>query len=137
MKLLKLNLDQVAVLEGIRGICLSLPETAEEVKWGHPNWVVRKKIFAAYGSYHDRPSFGSKQTIVDQALLVEDERFFVSPYVGKHGWTSMYTDVLVDWGLVEDLLLKSYGLVAPKKLIARLEQGGLAARKKPARRRKA
>ncbi|MEM7305632.1 MAG: MmcQ/YjbR family DNA-binding protein [Planctomycetota bacterium] len=134
MKLLSIPPGQAPILARIRKICLALPETSEAVKWGHPNFLVGKKIFAAYGVYHERPTFGSKQTLVDQALLVEDERFFRSPYVGKHGWVSMYTDGRLDWGLVEDLLVKSYRLVAPKRLVATLDGATDAP---PARRRKA
>src|SRR6187397_111591 len=120
MKIGRLPPDQMPVLERLRELCLALPEAVEEEKWGHPNWTVAKKIFAGYGFYAERPSLGTKQTLPDQALLCEDPRFFRSPYVGKHGWVSMWTDGKVDWGMAEELILRSYRLVAPAKLAARL-----------------
>jgi len=120
MKLTRLPPDQVPVLERIRALCLALPGAVEEEKWGHPNWTIAKKIFAGHGFYEDRPSLGTKQTLPDQALLCENPAFFRSPYVGKHGWVSMRTDGKVDWGMAEELIRRSYRLVAPKKLAASL-----------------
>lgn len=124
MKLGPLPPDQLAVLARLRELCLALPEAVEEEKWGHPNWTVAKKIFAAYGFYQGRPSLGTKQTHPDQALLCEDPRFFRSPYVGQHGWVSMWTDGEVDWGMAEELILRSFRLVAPAKVAARLGAAG-------------
>ena len=132
MKLLRIPKTQERVLARLRKLCLALPEAREEVKWGHPNWTVRGKIFASYGAYQDRFSFGSKQTLPDQELLVEDARFFRSPYVGKHGWVSMYVDGDVDWGMAAVLILRSYGLVAPKTLAAQVDQAPAPARRKKA-----
>ena len=144
MKLESIPPGQAKVFARLRALCLAFPGASEEIKWGHPNWVVNKKIFASYGTYHDRPSFGSKQTLAQQAILVEDPRFFVSPYVGKHGWTSMYTDKRVAWGLVEELIENSYRLVAPKRSIAELDgaavrpaAGKKAAKKKAAKKKAA
>ncbi len=134
MKLGQLSQDQERVLGNLREICLALPETSEAIKWGHPNFLVGPKIFAAFGFYGGRPTIGTKQTLVDQALLVTDPRFFRSPYVGKHGWVSLHTDGAVDWGLVEDLVQKSYRLIAPARLVAALdaaEAGAGARRRKP------
>ena len=124
MKIGRLPPDQLPVLARLRELCLALPEAVEEEKWGHPNWTVAKKIFAGYGFYQDRPSLGTKQTHPDQALLCEDPRFFRSPYVGQHGWVSMWTDGEVDWGMTEELILRSYRLVAPAKVAARLTAAG-------------
>ncbi len=137
MKLPRLPPDQTQVLERLRGLCLALPGALEEIKWGHPNWTVGKKIFAAYGFYAERPSLGTKQTLPDQALLCEHEPFFRSPYVGKHGWVSMWTDGKVDWGMAEELIRRSYRLVAPKKLAASIDAGPSKAKAKPAKAKKA
>lgn len=132
MKLGELSKDQERVLGNLREICLALPDTSEAIKWGHPNFLVGLKIFAGYGYYGGRPTIGTKQTLVDQALLVEDPRFFRSPYVGKHGWVSLYTDGAVDWGLVEDLVEKSYRLIAPRNQVAALDaaQAGAGQRRR-------
>ena len=72
---------------------------------------------------------------VDQQALVQDERFFVSPYVGKHGWTSVYLDKRVSWKVLEDLVRRSYRLIAPKRLVAALDGEPPRGAKKKARRK--
>ena len=56
-----------------------------------------------------------------QALLLLDPRFFVAPYIGKHGWTSMRTAGRIDWREVEDLVRESFRRVATKSMLAKLE----------------
>jgi predicted DNA-binding protein (MmcQ/YjbR family) len=51
-------------------------------------------------------------------------RFFVPPYVGGKGWIGVYLDVPdVDWAEVAELVEESYRLVAPKRLVAKLDAG--------------
>jgi predicted DNA-binding protein (MmcQ/YjbR family) len=117
-----------AVLAKLRMCCLALPGTTETPTWGHPNFRVDTKIFAAFGHYGGRPSIGTKQTKPDQLALCSDPRFFVSPYVGKHGWTSVHVDEPVAWSLIEDLVLRSYRLIASKARIAELDARVVASR---------
>jgi predicted DNA-binding protein (MmcQ/YjbR family) len=112
-----------ALLEKLRRFCLALPGTTETPTWGHPNWRVDDKIFAAYGLYQSRPSLGTKQTLDDQLALIADPRFFVSPYVGKHGWTSVWLDQPVECGRLEELLVRSYRLIATKERLANFAGG--------------
>ncbi len=109
------------LLERLRVLTATFPETRELETWGHPTFRVRDKIFASYGEHDGRPSISAKQTKPDQAVLVEDEhRFFVAPYVGKHGWVGAWIDV-VDWPLIADLVERSYRLIAPKTLVKALD----------------
>ena len=122
MQLPPLSAHHERVLDGLRSICLRLPDTSEAIKWGCPHFLVGEKIFVGFGPYGGRFTIGTKQTLVDQALLVEDPRFFRSPYVGKHGWVSLVVDgAEPDWALVEDLVGRSYRLIAPQRLVARLD----------------
>ena len=59
-----------------------------------------------------------------QAELVEQEpdRFFVPPYVGHRGWIGVRLDIDPDWDEVSALLDEAYRHVAPKKLVARLDE---------------
>ncbi|MCE9593464.1 MAG: MmcQ/YjbR family DNA-binding protein [Planctomycetes bacterium] len=125
-----------AVLAKVRKFCLALPGATETPTWGHPNFRVDAKIFAAFGHYEGRPSLGTKQTKPDQLALCSDPRFFVSPYVGKHGWTSARVDLGIEWGMLEDLVLRSYRLIASKLRVAELDARA-AAKSKPARKAKA
>ena len=113
------SFDQHPVLAKLRSLVATLPETAEVEAWGHPTFRAGNKIFATFGAHKDAPSVGVKQTLDDQADLLEDPRFFFAPYVGKHGWVGIFVD-RVDWPVIEDLVEQSYCLVAPKSLVARL-----------------
>ncbi len=107
-------------LTKLRKLAASFPETAELETWGHPTFRVREKIFASFGDHDGRPTIGCKQSHADQAILVEDERFFVAPYVGKHGWIGMYIDE-VEWPMVAELVETSYRMIAPKTLVKQLD----------------
>jgi predicted DNA-binding protein (MmcQ/YjbR family) len=112
MEMPALDPNQRRILERLRTICLALPDAREEMKWGHPNWTVGGKIFGAFGFYGGGPSLATKQTPARQAQLIDDpERFFPSPYVGQHGWTSMRLEGEIDWSVVENLVKTSHGHV--------------------------
>lgn len=57
-----------------------------------------------------------------QGVLVEaePERFFVPPYMGPSGWVGLHLDRMDDLE-VEIHVRESYRLVAPKKLLAQLD----------------
>jgi predicted DNA-binding protein (MmcQ/YjbR family) len=113
MEMPALDPNQRRILERLRAICLALPDAREEMKWGHPNWTVGGKIFAAFGFYGGGPSLATKQTPARQAQLIDDpERFFPSPYVGQHGWTSMRLEGEIEWSVVESLVKTSHGHVS-------------------------
>jgi predicted DNA-binding protein (MmcQ/YjbR family) len=104
----------------LRRLADSFPETAEVEAWGHPTFRVRNKIFASFGERDGQPTIGVKQTLGDQAILIQDPRFYVSPYVGKHGWIGIRIDE-VEWEFVADLVESSFRLVAPKRLARALD----------------
>lgn len=114
-------------LARLRRTCLALPEAYETTSFGHPTFRAGqsgKKTFAVFENYRGEDTVCVKATLEDQALLVLDPRFFVAPYVGKHGWTSMRTAGRIDWREVEDLIRESYRLVATKSMLANLEASG-------------
>jgi hypothetical protein len=59
----------------------------------------------------------------NQAIMVQAApgRFFVPPYVGPSGWVGIWLDRGVSWPEVAGLLEDSFRLVAPKRLIAKLD----------------
>jgi predicted DNA-binding protein (MmcQ/YjbR family) len=110
-----------ARLDRLRCICLALPEAAEQVTWETDlTFRVRTKIFAITGPEAEGVTL--KATKDDQeALVATHPRISVAAYVGRFGWVSVdLTGKGLDWGLVEDLVLDSYRLIAPKKLTADL-----------------
>jgi predicted DNA-binding protein (MmcQ/YjbR family) len=108
-------------LRRVRVVCLALPETSEAGSWGHPNFRAGKKTFAAFEWITGRPSVAFRLNGVDVDLLLHRRNFFETPY-GRGQWVSVWTDQRVNWRLVERLLLRSYRLVALKRMIASLEK---------------
>lgn len=109
------------LLARLRAFALSLPGTSEVPSWGHPNFRAGKKTFAVYEIYRGRPSIAVKLPRPDGEALLGDGRFYVTPYIGKHGWVSLWVDAPVPWALVRDLALRSYREVATSTLLAALE----------------
>ena len=118
-------------LTRLRKLCLALPEAHEVEAWGEPTFRVRNKLFAMYAAAENhhgagRPAVWCKAAPGNQALMVraEPRRYFVPPYVGPSGWVGVWLDREPDWAEVGDLMRDSYRLVAPKKLVAVLDEGG-------------
>ena len=116
-------------LERVRRLCLALPEAEEKEAWGEPTFRVRNKLFAMYANadtHHGKGIDGLwiKSTGVNQDLLVHDdpERYFVPPYVGPSGWVGVRLGNDPDWEAIGELLRDAYRLIAPKKLLARLDE---------------
>lgn len=113
-------------LERLRTVCLAFPETTEKQAWGDPTWRVRDRIFAMHKGHYEggRPSLWLKAPAGAAEVLVspDQDRFFVPPYVGKKGWIGVYLDGPdVDWDELGDLIMDSYRLIAPKRLVTELD----------------
>src|SRR6266705_3197284 len=66
---------EAAQLKKLREICLTLPETAETVKWGHPTFEAGKKIFAVLDHYYGQPCIAFRSSKEEQMKLLRDKRF--------------------------------------------------------------
>ena len=105
-------------------ICLSLPEATERSSGRHSSYLVRTKKFAYFLDDHGgdgrlavttRAAPGQNSVLVD----ADPRRYFIPAYTGPRGWVGYYLDVgRVDWDAVDDLVVESYLLAAPKKLAA-------------------
>jgi len=116
-------------LSRLRKVCLALPEAHEVIAWGEPTFRVRNKMFATFaaaGNHHGagRPAVWCKAGPGNQAIMVDaaPQRFFVPPYVGPSGWVGIWLDKRVRWGEIAELIRDAYRLVAPKRLLARLDE---------------
>ena len=110
-------------LDRLRAICLALPEAVEKEAWGDPTFRVKDKIFAMQKTGDGRVSVWLKAPPGAQEILVgaAPETFFVPPYVGPKGWVGIRLDADPDWAEVASLVRRSYRLIAPKRLAARLD----------------
>lgn len=107
-------------LARLRAICLAFPEATEGAGVGRPSFRVRDKIFAMQHLVDERMTLWCKaQPGLQEALVrAHPERFFVPPYVGRHGWIGVRLDVALDWDEIADLVAESYRLTAPKRLLS-------------------
>jgi len=111
------------VLERLRRICLSLPETSERPSHGAPTFFVREKraFLMVLQNHHSDGRFAIWCAAPDgiQRTLVEadPERFFVPPYVGHRGWLGVRLDRGLDWDELAGIAEDAYAEVAPAKLV--------------------
>jgi predicted DNA-binding protein (MmcQ/YjbR family) len=111
-----------SILKQMRRICLSLPETRETLTWGQPHFRVGDKIFAGCGDENGRTVVSFKLEMDHADAIVQDERFWRAPYVGHKGWISLDASRVQNWDEVRPLILESYALIAPRRLVKRLEE---------------
>jgi predicted DNA-binding protein (MmcQ/YjbR family) len=106
--------------EKISALCLALPGTKLTMTWGSPHFRVADKIFCGFGTKDGTPVLGVKLALEHARQVVREPRFWVAPYVGKHGWVSMDVAQRRSWDEVAALIRESYELIAPKALLAKL-----------------
>ena len=116
-------------LDRIRTVCLGLPEVTERVSHGSPCFFVRgTRTFVRVmpDGHHDTefPQMWCAAPYGAQAELIaaDPRRFFRPPYVGHRGWLGVRLDRDPDHGEIAELCLDAYRAIAPKTLLARLDQ---------------
>jgi hypothetical protein len=115
--------ERARTLEGIRKICLALPETSERLSHGQPAFFVREKrlFLMALTNHHGDGRFAVWCAAAEgvQAMLVDadPERFFVPPYVGHRGWLGARLDRGLDWDELAGIIEDAYAEIAPASLV--------------------
>jgi predicted DNA-binding protein (MmcQ/YjbR family) len=107
-------------LTRLRSLCLALPETSETASWGHPNFKAGKKTFVAFERVKGRASIAFRLEPDEVERLLRRKQFFATPY-GRGLWASVWADSRIDWRAVEDLVERSYRVVALKRMLTTLE----------------
>lgn len=103
----------------VRELCLDLPEVVERQAWAGTQWRVRNRMFAHVLAvdFADGPvvvlTFRSSGPELD--ALREAGHPFFRPAWGVDA-VGIVLDDGVDWEEVTELVIESYGTVAPKKL---------------------
>lgn len=114
-------------LARIREICASFPEVSERLSHGSPAFFVRgKKTLCMFLDDHHGDGrlaiwCPAPPGVQEELVETEPDRFFRPPYVGPSGWVGVRLERDVDWDEIRLLLADSYRKVAPKRLVARLE----------------
>jgi predicted DNA-binding protein (MmcQ/YjbR family) len=114
---------EVRVLNRLRKLCTELPGVTETVDGhGHATLRVGTKVLAMLGESKGAPSLGLKTDRQTQSELLKRDDFYATPYVGQHGWVSTDgSEKDIDWSVVHMIVAATYRRVAPKRLIAQLD----------------
>ena len=107
-------------LAKLRTLCLSFPETNETASWGHPNFKAGKKTFVAFERVKGRASIAFRLEPEEVERLLQRKPFFATPY-GRGLWVSVWADGPVDWRAVQDLVERSYRVVALQRMLTALD----------------
>ena len=114
--------------ERLLAYSLSYPEAWEDHPWDETVAKVRKKIFVFFGADPAVTCLGLTVKLPESApaVIVEDYAVPSGYNLGKSGWVTLRfqraADVPMD--LLEELIDESYRAVAPKRLIAQLDERG-------------
>lgn len=110
--------DAAAMLDNVRNICLALPEAVEHIDgFGHNTFKINGKSFVISGESKEGFSLSFKSDRETQELLLQKEKFFKTPYIGRHGWVSIQNSDREDWDEVAYLIQEAYLRAAPKRMV--------------------
>lgn len=104
-------------------ICLALPKVTRR-GGQHDKFSVGNRTVAYYLDDHHgdgRRAVCCKAPPGMHTFLVDSypDRYFIPSYLGPKGWVGLWMDLRsVDWDEVAQLVMDSYLLVAPKRLVA-------------------
>jgi hypothetical protein len=105
----------------VREVSLSLPDAYEQKAWAGIRWMVRKKTFAhVIGVETDRHGLRIVLAFRSAGEELEMLRYAGHPFFVL-GWgrdaMGMVLDDETDWDEVRELVIESFCVMAPKKLV--------------------
>ncbi|MDZ7882392.1 MAG: MmcQ/YjbR family DNA-binding protein [Mycobacterium sp.] len=102
--------------DDVQRIALSLPETREKERWGHPTFDVAGKMFLTVPD--DQTSFAVRCPRFDREELIaaEPHKFWVPAHEAPSAWVRVRLDALEDARELHDILLDSWRQAAPSRL---------------------
>ena len=113
----------------VRAICLALPGATERRSHDAPAFFAGKQFVALWADGHHGNAFphlwcaappGAQEGFVASV----PERYFRPPYVGSRGWLGIRLDGAVDWEEVALQCEEAFRAVAPRRLVAQLDERG-------------
>jgi YjbR len=116
-----------ALVARLRSVCLGLPESVEKQAWAGTQWRIRDRMYAHILTvdFVDGPvtvmTFRSSGPELD-ALHGAGQPFF-RPAWGAN-LVGMVVDADVNWDEVAELVIESYCVFAPRKLVRQIERRG-------------
>lgn len=118
------------VLARLTDLCLALPEAvADDTQPPHRGFRVAKKSFAYYavdGHGTGSVELGLRAEPRENEMLVSSDpaRFSMPKYMARFGWVNYRLDLPgrpPDWDELGELVLESYRIQAPKRLVRLLD----------------
>jgi len=117
-------------VDRLRAIATALPEVTEKLSHGEVSFFCRKQFVMVDDHHHgaDHLAFWCAAPPGAQEELVGSDpgRYFRPPYVGHRGWVGVRIDGVdgrePDWDEVAEVVRDAYRQVAPRKLVALLEE---------------
>jgi hypothetical protein len=114
------------VEQRIRSICLAYPGVTERLSHGAPSFFAGKQFLTIWTDGHHDHRFphlwcAAPPGVQDELASSEPDRFFRPPYVGTRGWIGVRLDAGIDWSEMESICQDAFRTVAPRKLIAALD----------------
>jgi predicted DNA-binding protein (MmcQ/YjbR family) len=108
----------------LKKLALAYPETVEDHPWGESAFKVRGKVFLFLSLHEGKLRATTKLPASGRYALTQP---FASPTgygLGKSGWVTCTFDPgdAVPLDLLEDWIGESFRAVAPKKLVAAMDQ---------------
>ena len=111
----------------LRRLCLALPDAYEERAWVGTRWMVRKRTFAHVLGIETDGVARVVLTFRSAGEELEVLRHAGPPFVVL-GWgrdaMGLVLDADTDWDEVRELVMESFCVLAPKKLVALVERPG-------------
>jgi hypothetical protein len=113
------------VVDGMRQVCLALPEVHEEQAWNGLRWCVRKRSIAHAFTLDTAEG---PVTMVQFRSPPEEREVLLStghPFF-QPGWgtdtVGMVLEPGIDWDEVAELVTESFCVLAPRKLVALVDR---------------
>ncbi|HEX9794228.1 MAG TPA: MmcQ/YjbR family DNA-binding protein [Planctomycetota bacterium] len=108
------------VLQKLRRLSATLPESCEIETWEHPTFRAGKKIYAIFGDHEGTAAVSIKQTLAQQPAWLAKKGFYAPPYVAHKGWVGIRVEQ-VDWPTIAKLAIDGYRQVALKRMLKQLD----------------
>ncbi|MGH9231666.1 MAG: MmcQ/YjbR family DNA-binding protein [Acidimicrobiales bacterium] len=113
------------VVAGLRSVCLGLPEAVEKQAWAGTQWRVRNRMFAHVLSIDSADGPVTVMTFRSSGQELDALRSAGHPFF-RPAWganlVGMVLDAGVNWDEVTELVIESYCVLAPGKLIEQIDR---------------
>jgi hypothetical protein len=115
------------VVAELRSVCLGLPESVEKQAWAGTQWRVRNRMYAHVLTVDFVDGPVTVMTFRSSGPELDALRSAGHPYF-RPAWganlVGMELDAGVNWDEVTELVIESYCVLAPRKLVEQIDRPG-------------